>query len=579
MPESQHQHSWFGPDALEPLPAPPQDTQEFARLWQTFMNARLVLGLILLVLQLGLYLSGSSHSILLTGICVVYFLGTGANRLMLRPSYLGQVFNRTWGALVGLDVGVFAALQWLQGGTLNYTSLFALPVLLAAVLGPLRLALGTVAGISLLLLGGVYWVHRYTPVDATPAYVQAGLASAGYFLVAFLAHQLASRLASEGLRARRSQLAANIQRQVNELVIESLPNGVMIVDVHGMVRAANPSARHLLASGQFPLHTVPFDLKASPAWQPLLKLTRITIGTGGAQRVEVTIQHPGNGPRRVQARTSLAAPLGLAQDSLCVLFLQDQREQEARLRTEKMASMGRLSTAVAHEIRNPLAAIVQANALLDEDLSAPDHRKLTRMVAQNAKRLEKIVDDILNVSRVRGNDPGLLEHHIPLHETVHRIASDWAQQAGQQAQLHIQVATDSLLVRFDPDHLRRVLINLLDNAKRYASQGPGSIQVRSQHRERTARVIVWSDGAPMDASVQRHLFEPFFSSESRSSGLGLYICRELCERHGANLAYHRSPQDTHGNEVQGNAFTIKVPLTESDIPSGTSEVPWQTSLY
>ena len=579
MSESQPQHSWFGPDAIEPVPPPPEDTQEFARLWQTFMTARWALGLILLLLQVGMYFSGSSHSILLTGICAAYFLGTVANRLMLRPSYLGQVFNRTWGALVGLDVGVFAALQWLQGSTLNYTSLFALPVLLAAVLGPLRLALGTVAAISLLLLGGVYWVHRDTPMDTTSAYVQAGLVSAGYFLVAFLAHQLASRLASEGLRARRNQLAVNIQRQVNELVIESLPNGVMIVDVHGMVRAANPSARHLLASAKFPLHTVPFDLKASPAWQALLKLTRITIGTGSAQRAELTIQHPGSGPRRVQARTSLAAPLGLAQDSLCVLFLQDQREHEARLRTEKMASMGRLSTAVAHEIRNPLAAIVQANALLDEDLSAPDHKRLTAMVSQNAKRLGKIVDDILNVSRVRNHEPGQVEHHIPLHETVHRIASDWAQQAGCQAQLLIQVDTNSLLVRFDPDHLRRVLINLLDNAKRYASKGSGGIQVRSQHHERTARITVWSDGAPMDASVQRHLFEPFFSSESRSSGLGLYICRELCERHGANLAYHRSPQDTHGNAVEGNAFTIKVPLPESDTPSGAPEVPWQTSLY
>ena len=87
-------------------------------------------------------------------------------------------------------------------------------------------------------------------------------------------------------------------------------------------------------------------------------------------------------------------------ESLCVMFLQDLREMEARVRTEKLAAMGRMSAAVAHEIRNPLAAIAQANALLDEDLTDPAQKRLTLMVRQNAKRLARIVDEILNVARV-----------------------------------------------------------------------------------------------------------------------------------------------------------------------------------
>jgi two-component system sensor histidine kinase PilS (NtrC family) len=374
-------------------------------------------------------------------------------------------------------------------------------------------------------------------------------------------------------------LAATVQRQVNELVIESLPDGVLIVDAQGRVRAANPAARLLLGSPQQPLRAAMFDLKTDAAWQSLLHLTRMSMGTGRAQQAEVTIHHAGSGPRRVLARTSLAAPQGIAQDSLCVLFLQDQRELEARLRTEKLASMGRLSTAVAHEIRNPLAAIAQANALLDEDLNDPRHKKLTAMVSQNAKRLERIVDDILNVSRVRGNDPALLTQHIHLHEQVHRIASDWAHQSGRMAQLHIQVDAQALSVRFDADHLRQILVNLLENAQRYASKRGGSIQVHSARQDRVARVTVWSDGAPMDASVQRHLFEPFFSSESRSSGLGLYICRELCERHGATLAYHRTTQEMAGQATDGNAFSITLPLTDSTLPDDNTEAPWQPSLY
>lgn len=573
------EHSWFGPAALEPPPESPEGTPELSRLWQAFMTARLTLGLVLVVLQAGLYITGSSQSRTLVGICLAYFLGTLATKLFVRPRYLGQAFNRAWGVLIGLDIAAFSALQWLQGNNLNYTPLFALPILLASVLGSLRLALGTAAGISMLLLGGTYWMHSDAPGEATPAFVQAALAGAGYFLIALLANQLATRLASEGQRARRSHLAATIQRQVNELVIESLPDGVVIVDARGWVRAANPAARTLLGSLQHPLRSAMFDLKGNPAWQTLLHLTRLSMGTGRAQQAEVTIHHPGNGPRRVLARTSMAAPQGIGQDSLCVLFLQDQREQEARLRTEKLASMGRLSTAVAHEIRNPLAAIAQANALLDEDISDPRQKKLTAMVSQNAKRLEKIVDDILNVSRVRGNDPALLAQHIRLHALVQRIASDWGQQSGQQLQLQILVDADALSVRFDADHLRQVLVNLLENAKRYASRRPASIQVLSQRNDQVARVTVWSDGAPMDASVQRHLFEPFFSSESRSSGLGLYICRELCERHGATLAYQRSAHDMTGQATDGNAFSITLPLTEDAVPNDNTETPWQPSLY
>jgi two-component system sensor histidine kinase PilS (NtrC family) len=134
-------------------------------------------------------------------------------------------------------------------------------------------------------------------------------------------------------------------------------------------------------------------------------------------------------------------------------------------------------------------------------------------------------------------------------------------------------------VRFDADHLRQILVNLLENAQRYASKRGGSIQVHSARQDRVARVTVWSDGAPMDASVQRHLFEPFFSSESRSSGLGLYICRELCERHGATLAYHRTTQEMAGQATDGNAFSITLPLTDSTLPDDNTEAPWQPSLY
>lgn len=573
-------HSWFGPTVMDAAPTTPDEPHEFSRLWQGFMTARLTLGLILIVLQATLYATGTSHSKTLIAICAAYFVATLAARVLAKPRPLGKSFSRTWGLMVGLDVLVFSVLQFLQGSSINYTPLFALPILLVSVLGSLRLALGTAAGVTVLLLGGTLWTYLQSQGDATSYFVQSALSGVGYFVIALLANQLSTRLASEGQRARLSQLAASIQRQVNELVIESLPDGVLIVDDRGCVRAANPAARQLLGSGRA-LHSAVFDLRDEAGWLPLLNLTRLSVGTGQSQEESVTLRHEGHSPLRVRARTRLATPMGAGGESLCVLFLQDQRELEARMRTEKLASMGRMSTAVAHEIRNPLAAIAQANALLDEDIADPKLKRLTQMVGQNAKRLEKIVDDILNVCRVPPLDQSHAAPAVQLNESAHRICQDWAEQNGCVQRLKLSLPERGVGVRFDAEHLRRVLVNLLDNARRYANTQAGSIQVSSTTDPQNATISVWSNGAPMDQSMERHLFEPFFSSESRSSGLGLFICRELCEGHGASIVHQRNSRSVDGHTTDGNEFFItllRTPPSEHPQIQGTTASPWQTTL-
>lgn len=531
------------------------------------MTARLVLGIALATLETVLQATGTSHSQSLVVISVAYLGATLISKLLIHPRPLGQSFNKSWGALVGIDLLTFSALQVMQeaSSTINYTPLFALPLLVASVLGSLRLALGTAAGITVLMLGGSLWSYLESPNAGTPYFVQAALAGIGYFAIAWLANHLSTRLTSEGQRARQSQLAATIQRQVNELVIESLPDGVLIVDERGCVRAANPAARQLL--GSLPaLRDAVFDLKSETGWFPLLNLMRLSVGTGHSHEDDITIRHGSHGPRRLHARTRLARSPGLSGESLCVIFLQDQRELEARMRTEKLAGMGRLSTAVAHEIRNPLSAITQANALLDEDITDPRLKKMTAMVSQNAKRLEKIVNDILNVSRVQPHDQVLLTPNVPLATSLHRVCSDWAQQNGCQQRLSVDLGDRNIGVRFDTEHLRRVLVNLLDNAHRHTADQADAIQVIASVSDAThASLSVWSDAPPMDQSVERHLFEPFFSSDSRSSGLGLYICRELCERHDASLTYQRNVRPARGHTVEGNEFVIV--FQRADAPS------------
>ena len=529
----------------------------FSRLWRGFMTARVTIALVLLAVLSTLYmLIGTSLGITnwLLWLCAAYLAATLAVRIFTHPQPPGSAFDPQWVSTIGVDLMAFSTLEFLQAGNINYSPLFALPVLMAAVLGSSLLALGTAAGVTLLLLAEAWVMSLQMPAEMAPRFLQAGLTGTGYFAVAVLVNQLAARLAREDEAARHSRQAARVQAQVNELVIENLGDGVLVVAADGRVRTANPAARRQLGDVAAPPHS-PLMLTDQRSWQPLAELASRTFTTGSAQRADVAIDDGVGSPRRVQVRTRLTAAQDDPAQSLCVMFLEDLRELEARLRTEKLAAMGRMSAAVAHEIRNPLAAIAQANALLEEDLTEPSQRQLSAMVRQNAQRLARIVEEILDISRVQHLGPASAALKLDLDESVTVACTDWARQTGVSERLQLSLACKGDLVPFEADHLRRVLINLLDNAHRYASAQPASICVVTQRVGRESTVRVWSDAAPLESAVRQHLFEPFFSSESRSSGLGLYICRELCERHGAHIGYRRAIGPA-GAARQGNEFFV-----------------------
>jgi two-component system sensor histidine kinase PilS (NtrC family) len=550
-----------GPPSIAPwaelaaTAALPQDSA-FLRLWRGFTTARIAIAAVLLALVVAIITLGpqTGTSPWLAALGVAYLAATLVVRLLTRPAPPGQAFDPQWVSTIGVDMLAISTLEFLQVGGINYSPLFAVPVLMASVLGSALLAFGTAAGVTLLLLVEAWLTGLQVGADAQPRLLQAGLTGTGYFAVAFLANQLAARLAGEEKTARRSQKAARMQAQVNELVIEALADGILVVDPEGEVLAANPAARQFLGGGQA-AQARPLGLLGQPEWKPLVDIARLTFSLRDGQESEVIIEERGARARRLYVRTRLTASQDGHGDSLCVVFLEDLREMEARLRTEKLAAMGRMSAAVAHEIRNPLAAITQANALLEEDLSEPAHKQLSGLVAQNAQRLAQIVDDILNISRVQRQGVALTPAALELDAAVREACGDWALQTRSGARLQLQLQAAAARVSFEPDHLRRVLVNLLDNALRYAGTFEDSIQVATTASGAQAQLVVWSDGAPLEATVQRHLFEPFFSSESRSSGLGLYICRELCERHGAFIGYRRGPGPA-GRGREGNAFFV-----------------------
>ena len=572
MAESPAARTWFAANPVQAeqptLQATAKDKgpSEFERLWRGFMTARVTLGLMLLLLQASLWAMGQSNNLWLLYICGSYLAIAIAVRFYAAPRQLNRNFLSSWFFAIGVDVAVFSTLQILQGGNINYAPLLALPVLLASVLGSLFLAMGTAAAATLILLGHSAWLALYAFGESTPHFVQSALTGAGLFVIAFLANQLSTRLAQEEERSRLSQRAVQVQRQVNELVIESLTDGILVVDANGLVRAANPAARQLLGCAQAQREAT-FQLSSETAWTELLQFARNSFIKLDLRRSDVTIHHSGQGLRHLRLRTRMTTRHLPEDETLCVMFLQDQREMEARTRTDKLASMGRMSAAVAHEIRNPLAAISQANALLDEDVSDPKLRQLTQMIAQNANRLGKIVEEVLNIAHVQSRDSAAAMPSLALVEATQRIGRDWAAQTRTAEKLTFNQGTTQTQIAFEPEHLRRVLINLLDNALRYASGQAGSIQLGTEQSvgmntdvgaavSAQAALYVWSDSPPLEPSVERHLFEPFFSSESRSSGLGLYICRELCDGHGATIIYRRNERSMQGVLRAGNEFLI-----------------------
>ena len=527
----------------------------FVRLWRTFMTARITIASVLLALQASIYAIGNVSNGWQIAMCAAYLCATVLVWLMVRPKPPGGTFDAQWMLTVGVDVLVFSVLNFLPASGINYTPLFTLPVLLASMLGPISLALGTAASVTLLLLTDAWWLSLHMNGESASRFLQAGLSGSGFFAVALLANQLALRLAREELLAKSSQLVARMQTQVNELVIETLTDGILVIDANGIVRSANPAARRLLAASDV-TRMAPFVLATQAAWQPLVEIMRQTFTQKLPQQADVALNHAGQHPRLLHVRTRLAAVPGNAEEALCVVFLEDLREMEARVRVEKMAAMGRMSAAVAHEIRNPLAAISQANALLDEDLQNPDHKQLTAMVRQNAQRLAKIVDDVLNISRAQVLSSEQHGMALMLDDVAARISADWIQQNSAGGKTQVVLKAHQTCVVFDPDHLRRLMINLLDNALRYASQASRAIEITTQLLATgQARLSVWSDGLPLEKAVQTHLFEPFFTSESRSSGLGLYICRELCERYGALIGYQRTTRGPY-TLVEGNEFFV-----------------------
>lgn len=539
------------------------DASAFHRIYRAFLSARAALGVALVATlavagwfgarpSAAVAWIGFSYAVLAIGLWM--WSGPGVADEHAESPRLGRW---TWLACIGVDIVCFAALHVLTpSNSLNFAALLVLPVLTAGVLTKRLQALATAAGVALLLLGNA-WLGVLNGGEAATLMTQAGLAGSGLFVITVLAGELASRLAREELTARDSMELARQQVQLNRLVIEEMQDGVLVVDRTGRVRAANPAARRLLVRRGLG-RPAPFQLRGVPAWEQLV----MTVERGFHEAVwpeagrDVALQFEQGTTRtlRVRIRFTRGADEPSAEE-LCVLLLEDVRSMQARMRQEKLAAMGRVSAGIAHEIRNPLAAIAQANSLLAEDAATPAQQQLTRMVADNVKRLTRIVDDVMEVAPGTVTDAGAIDATAE----VGAVCSDWARAAGltlgDSSPFQVDLPAEPLGVTFDAEHLRRVMINLLDNARRHATGSPGSVRVRLMALDdAVAQLSISSNGPTIPDDIERYLFEPFFSTRSRGTGLGLYICRQLCEQYGASIDYRLRPV----TEANRNDFVVNM---------------------
>jgi two-component system sensor histidine kinase PilS (NtrC family) len=587
------------PGALRKASSFPEAPGALQRVYRMFSIARALLGAAMLVVQALLIASATAHgSMLVLATCASYAVATfyTAHRSGRADSVISPrgVLQRRWFvANVGVDLGVFSLLLLLIGPTLNVAALFALPVLMAAALTGRRTALAVAAGAALVLLAGAS--VEAVDGDLTVVFMQAGLAGAGLFAIAALTSELAVRLAREERAARSTLALARQQALLNRLVIEEMQDGVLVVDRTAHVRAANPAALALIGLAGKPRGGL-FSLHQRHDWQPLARAVERGYAAGawpdGGRDIVLRLDAkqagddttdsamgPATGPatgsfeeRSLRLRMRFARrrerEIG---EALCVLFLEDVRTVRARARQEKLAAMGRVSAGIAHEIRNPLAAIAQANALMAEDLADAGLRRLAAIVADNVGRLRRIVDDVMAAAPGGSAESAVA---IDLGSQVAAMCADWLRTSEQPVgkpgvvqgervtpevppPLVLHVPDTVLPVRFDPEHLRRVLVNLLDNAWRHSSQRTGAVVVQVEASSAgPALFSVASDGEPIAPEVERHLFEPFFSTRSRGSGLGLYICRELCARYGASIDYRAQDEPARHH----NVFVVSMPL-------------------
>ncbi len=433
---------------------------------------------------------------------------------------LRDFFNEQLTVHAFVDILAITLLMYASGGIRSGIGVMLLISLTGAANdAPRRLTYlyAALAAIALLLEQG-YWVLGHDVPVAN--FLQTGLLAIGCFAMAGMTGWLAQRVAANESLARQRGRELATQMRVSQLVIADMHDGVAVLDSEGRVVQHNPQARRLLgADGLLGAHIA--DLL--PAFAPRWHAWRAGERSAG-EATDLHVRGRDVGLRLLDPGT---------EEEFSVLFVEDTTRAREQAQQLKLAALGRLTANIAHEIRNPLAAISHATELLDEEKRREDRERLTRIIRDNTLRLERLVSDVLQLNRrdraarAALRMPGWLQSFVAEFVANERVPAErFALEAPAEP-----------AVEFDREHLHQVMWNLLRNAVRYARAEPGAVRIRVARFGDRIELSVIDNGPGVPQASQGQLFEPFFTTEAQGTGLGLYLARELCEANRATLEY------------------------------------------
>ena len=451
-----------------------------------------------------------------------------------------------------IDVIAIACFTLFTGGVNGgLGTLLIAPIAGAALLLPGRTAFlfasyGTVAIISQEFYGDFSGI-----LDRT-AYSQAGILGIAQFATAILAVVLAQRASvSAALAEKRGIDLANLG-QLNQHLINRIEAGIIVVDDDQTIKLMNQSALKLLNIPKSPNDIALKDISKNlltifETWQRDSKLNPSNVDT-------FDLEHN----NQLLLRIKLSKVGARAEDRGTVIYLYDNTELNQQIQQSKLASLGRLTASIAHEIRNPLGAISHAAQLLEESTELNDaDKRLADIIHLQSNRLNTVVQNVLRLSRKDDIAPEPLELGPWLNQfskefsEANKLTSNWCE---------IYTTPDSLTVLFDSQHLHQVLWNLCSNALKYAINSKDqtsqiNIKAYLDKNKQFTFLDIIDQGPGIAKNEQDKLFEPFYTTSTTGTGLGLYISRELCLSNGSDLSYVDTVND-------GSCFRLTLRMPE-----------------
>lgn len=428
------------------------------------------------------------------------------------------------------DLAAIAALVYETGGVNNgLGTLLLIPAVTCALILASRMAM-LQAAIGTLVMFGEEFVRQYGDTLDASGFTSTGVLGLILFGTAKAASTVAQRARESEALARRMGSEFDSLSRLNEVILESMHTGLLVLDETLHIRNINAAARELMRATPF-------------AEGQELRSESLPLA-GRVQEWLVSGQHDDRplslGLSQPEAIVRISR-LGSTPRGPIMVALEDASRLHEQAQQIKLAALGRLSASIAHEIRNPLSAISHAGQLLYEAPEiGPDNRRLLAMIHRHSDRIDKIVEDVMTLSRREAAKPMAIPLSLWLEDTVALYG-----EGHRQVRRPIEVGTipSGVGVYFDPRHLQQLMFNLWDNAFRHGAREGAAIVVRiTGGVERGGRpwLDIVDNGPGVSRDMIERIFEPFFTTAHGGTGLGLYLARELCEFNQARLSYqHR----------------------------------------